>query len=58
MRGVFTGKFGFVDSAGARNGGDKLVVAEMTVRAGAVVWDLNGLAAPDWHGFQYRRRTP
>ena len=51
------GKFGFIDSAGARNTGDKRLVCELTVRGGSVVWDLNGVAAPDWHGFQYRPRT-
>ncbi|MFW6690588.1 amidohydrolase/deacetylase family metallohydrolase [Streptomyces sp. MAR4 CNX-425] len=49
---VFTlerGKFGFVDSFGWRIDGNRKLVAETTVRAGEVVWDLNGRAAPEWH---------
>ena len=50
------GNFGFVDSAGARNGGGRLLACEMTVRAWAVMWDLNGRAARDWKAFPYRKR--
>lgn len=50
------GKFGFLDSAGALNTGTKKLTAELTVRAGKVVWDLNGIAAPDWKTFKYRAR--
>ncbi|WBB61164.1 amidohydrolase/deacetylase family metallohydrolase [Streptomyces sp. WMMC500] len=49
---VFTlerGDFGFVDSFGWRIDGNKKLVAETTVRAGEVVWDLNGQAAPEWY---------
>ncbi|MFE7328065.1 amidohydrolase/deacetylase family metallohydrolase [Streptomyces sp. NPDC057565] len=45
---VFTlekGKFGFVDSFGWRVDGNRKLSAEVTVRAGKVVWDLNGQAA-------------
>jgi len=42
------GKFGFVDVYGARMDGSQKLVAEMTVRDGKVVWDLNGLAREDW----------
>jgi dihydroorotase len=55
---VRTGTFGFIDSAGARMSGTKLLVPELTVRKGAVVWDLNGTAALDWKTFQYRKREP
>jgi len=51
------GSFGFVDSAGARNGGSRQLACEMTVRAGRVVWDLNGRAAGDWKSFPYRKRA-
>ena len=51
------GKFGYLDSAGARNYGDKQIVCEMTVRAGKVVWDLNGRSSQDWKTFPYQRRT-
>jgi dihydroorotase len=42
------GNFGFVDSAGLRLPGDRKLVGEMTLRAGKMVWDLNGLSAEDW----------
>ncbi len=40
-----SGSFGYVDAAGNRIDGDRKLVAELTLRAGKVVWDLNGLAA-------------
>jgi dihydroorotase len=43
-----TGRFGFVDSFGGRLRADKKLVCEMTLRDGKVVYDLNGLARPDW----------
>ena len=51
------GKFGLLESAGARYAGDRLLANEMTVRAGKVVWDLNGRAAQDWKAFPYRKRA-
>ena len=42
------GRFGFVDSFGARQGGTQKLVCELTLRDGKVVYDLNGLARPDW----------
>jgi dihydroorotase len=42
------GDFGFLDARGTRLKGNQKLVAELTVRAGRVVWDLNGLAADDW----------
>jgi dihydroorotase len=45
---VENGNFGFVDSFGGRLKGNKKLVAEMTLRDGKVVYDLNGLARPDW----------
>ena len=50
------GRFGLLDSAGARYPGDRLLNCEMTIRAGKVAWDLNGRAAMDWKNFPYRRR--
>lgn len=50
------GDFGYIDAAGARHAGDVRLVPELTIRAGRVVWDLNGLAAEDWKTFQYRPR--
>ncbi len=52
------GEFGFVDSAGAVRAGDRRLTPEMTVRNGAVVWDLNGRAGENWKTFPYRKRKP
>lgn len=46
--GLETGKFGFVDAGGNRIQGNQKLEAVLTVRAGKVVWDLNGLAAQDF----------
>jgi dihydroorotase len=43
-----TGRFGFVDSFGGRLRAERKLVCEMTLRDGKVVYDLNGLARPDW----------
>ena len=43
-----TGKFGFVDAGGNRITGNQKLEAALTVRAGKIVWDLNGLAAKDF----------
>jgi dihydroorotase len=48
------GRFGFVDAQGARMEGTRKIVCEITVREGEVVWDLNGLAAPDWQLYYER----
>lgn len=42
---VHTGKFGFVDSGNNKINGDRKFEAELTVRAGKIIWDLNGLSA-------------
>jgi len=42
------GNFGFVDSFGGRLRAKQKLVCEMTLRDGKVVYDLNGLARPDW----------
>jgi dihydroorotase len=54
---VDRGDFGFVDSAGAGKAGDKRIVCETTLRAGKVVWDLNGRASQDWKTFPYQKRS-
>lgn len=51
------GRFGFLDSAGARMAGTQLLVTEMTIRRGRVEWDLNGRAAQDWTSFPYKKGT-
>lgn len=42
---LIKGNFGFLDITGEKLNGTQKLVAEMTLRAGKVVWDLNGLAA-------------
>lgn len=42
------GKFGFIDTRNNRLDGDKKLEAEMTIRNGRIVWDMNGLAAESW----------
>ncbi len=50
------GQFGFIDSAGAAHSGTERLVAEMTLRKGRVVWDLNARAAESWKTFKYDRK--
>lgn len=42
------GTFGFIDSSGQKLEGDRKLEAELTIREGKIVWDLNGIAAPKW----------
>jgi dihydroorotase len=42
------GRFGLTDMYGARLAASERLVCELTVRDGKVVYDLNGLARPDW----------
>lgn len=42
---ILKGKYGFFDSGNNRIEGDRKFEAELTVRAGRIIWDLNGLAA-------------
>jgi dihydroorotase len=46
--GVEKGDFGFVDSYGARLAGSQRLLCELTLRAGRVVYDLDGLTREDW----------
>ena len=51
------GKFGFVDTNGARMAGNEKLICELTVRDGRVVWDLNGISRENWTGLgQYSRQ--
>ena len=43
------GKFGFVDAGGNRIEGDRKLEAELILREGKVVWDLNGLTAKEFN---------
>jgi dihydroorotase len=42
------GKFGFTDAGGNRITGKQKFEAELTIRAGKVVWDLNGISAKEF----------
>ncbi len=45
---LLSGKFGFADAAGNRLEGNHKLEAELTIRAGKIVWDLNGISAQLW----------
>ena len=45
---LLNGKFGFIDAAGNRLEGNHKLEAELTTRAGKIVWDLNGISAKPW----------
>jgi dihydroorotase len=45
---VDIGRFGFVDVDGGKLEGVQRLQAELTVRAGNVVWDLNGISKVEW----------
>ena len=51
------GDFGFVDSFGGRMKGNRKLTCEMTLRDGKVVYDLNGIARPDWETLPNDYRT-
>ena len=52
------GKVGFLDSSRqAVAYGDKLLVPELTLKDGAVEWDLNGIAGEDWETFYSREEN-
>ena len=42
------GDFGFVDVRGTKLKGTQKLEAELTIRGGKIVWDLNGISAPAW----------
>lgn len=42
------GTFGFIDVRGGRKAGTQKLEAELTVREGRVVWDLNGMSNVNW----------
>ena len=42
------GQFGFIDSGGGKMMGDLKLECELTVKAGQVMWDLNGISRPLW----------
>jgi dihydroorotase len=42
------GSFGFIDILGGRKAGTQKLEAELTVREGRVLWDLNGISHRNW----------
>jgi len=42
------GDFGFLDVGGKKMKGTQRLEAELTIRAGKIVWNLNGIGAPIW----------
>lgn len=42
------GDFGFIDIRGTRLKGTQKLETELTIRAGKIVWDLNGISTPAW----------
>lgn len=42
------GDFGYVDVRGWKMKGKQRLTCELTLREGAVVWDMNGLSRPEW----------
>ncbi|MEJ7768311.1 MAG: amidohydrolase/deacetylase family metallohydrolase [Chitinophagaceae bacterium] len=42
------GNFGFLDTRKTKLKGTEKLEAELTIRAGKIVWDLNGISAPVW----------
>jgi len=45
---VRKGDFGFLDVRKTKLKGTQKLEAELTIRAGKIVWDLNGISAPSW----------
>jgi dihydroorotase len=45
---VRKGDFGYLDVRGTRLKGTQKLEAELTIRAGKIVWDLNGISASNW----------
>ena len=41
--------FGFIDTGGGKATGDQKLACELTLRAGRVVWDLNGMTNRPWN---------
>ncbi len=45
---IISGDFGFVDTKKFKMLGTKKIVCDLTIRAGEIVWDLNGISSPLW----------
>ena len=46
------GDFGFLDVRGKKLNGNQKLEAELTIRAGKIVWNLNGIGSPMWDAKQ------
>ena len=42
---ILTGNYGFMDAGGNKIEGTRKFESELTIRAGKIVWDLNGISA-------------
>ena len=47
---ILTGNYGFIDAGGNKINGTRKFESELTIRAGKIVWDLNGLSAKKFKG--------
>lgn len=45
---LLEGNFGFIDAREKKMNGTQKLQTELTIRAGEIVWDLNGLSTPMW----------
>lgn len=45
---VIEGNFGYIDARGRKMDGNQKIIAELTIKGGRVVWDLNGLSVVSW----------
>jgi dihydroorotase len=52
------GNFGFIDSARLRMSGTQKLGAEMTIKGGQIVWDLNGRGSAEWDSVPRTRTRP
>lgn len=46
---VTEGKFGFIDGSRRLKAGDKKLYVELTIRAGSILRNLNGIASLPWN---------
>jgi dihydroorotase len=51
------GRFGFLDQHGARLSGTERLAAELTLKDGKIVYDLNGLGRPEWNSLPANYRA-
>jgi dihydroorotase len=55
---VVIGRFGYVDVVGGKLEGVQKVLCELTLRAGNVVWDLNGISKQEWQKVPVKPEPP